>query len=67
MIGLEEPRLVGLLDGQGRTLGPGVIREVDGEKERLIVETPSASRQPRKDLITLTYIANYLMLPVVRR
>jgi len=33
MMGLEEPRLVGLLDGQGRTLVLGVIREVDGEKK----------------------------------
>jgi len=49
-MGLEEPRLVGLLDGQGRTLGPGVIREVDGEKERLIVETPLASLEGVADL-----------------
>lgn len=36
-------RMVGLLDGQGGTLGLGVIREVDIEKETLVVQTPLAS------------------------
>ncbi len=36
-------RIVGLVDGQGTTLGLGVIREVDVEKETLLVQTPLAS------------------------
>jgi len=33
-------RLVGLLDGEGRTLAMGVIRQVQVGKETLVVETP---------------------------
>jgi polynucleotide 5'-kinase involved in rRNA processing len=36
-------RIVGLLDGQGRALGLGVIREANIEKETLVVQTPLAS------------------------
>lgn len=36
-------RIVGLLDGQGGTLGLGVIREADIEKKTLVVQTPLAS------------------------
>ena len=36
-------RIVGLVDGQGRTLGLGVISEADIEKETLVVQTPLAS------------------------
>jgi polynucleotide 5'-kinase involved in rRNA processing len=36
-------RIVGLLDGEGGTLGLGVIREADVEKETLVVQTPLAS------------------------